>query len=248
MATSSPSRTTREPPIRTSSSGAVRISVLPRSVRMNEMPGLVGHGGDELGRLVGVGGVQHRRAVHGTERGDVLERHLRRAVLADRDAGVRAGQADVRPRDRRHADEVVGAREERGERRGERHPAAHLHADRRGDHLLLGDEHLEVAVLVRLAEQLGVRRVRHLAVERDDVAAHRAERGQRLAVGLARRLLLADLVRRQLAAGRVEGVRRPALRRGERAPRGRAGRRAPRSPRPGRRAACRACRAGPRPP
>ena len=38
IATSSPSRTTRLPPIRTSSSGGVRTSVLPRSVRMNEMP------------------------------------------------------------------------------------------------------------------------------------------------------------------------------------------------------------------
>ena len=110
--------------------------------------------------------------------------------------------ADARPRDRRHADEVVGAREEGRERRGVRHPAAHLQADGGGDHLLLGDEHLEVAVRVRLAEQLGVRRVGDLAVERDDVAAHRAERGQRLAVGLARRLLLAELPGGQLAAGR----------------------------------------------
>ena len=38
MATSSPSRTTRLPPIRTSSSGGVRTSVFPRSVRMNETP------------------------------------------------------------------------------------------------------------------------------------------------------------------------------------------------------------------
>ena len=54
------------------------------------------------------------------DRGDVLERHLRRAVLADRDARVRAGERERRAADRGHADEVVGAREERGERRRER--------------------------------------------------------------------------------------------------------------------------------
>ena len=48
-------------------------------------------------------------------------------------------QAGSAPADRRHADEVVGAGEERRERRRERRPAAHLHADGGGDHLLLGD-------------------------------------------------------------------------------------------------------------
>ena len=54
-----------------------------------------------------------------------------------------------------------------------------------------------------------------LAVERDDVAAHRAERGERLAVRLARRDLLAELPRRQLAAGGLEAVRLAAGRRRE---------------------------------
>ena len=178
----------------------------------------VGHRGDELRRLVGVGRVQHAAAVDRAERREVLQRHLRRAVLADRHAGVRARQAQVRPRDRRHADEVVGAREERRERRGERLPVAHLHADRRRDHLLLRDEHLEVAVRVRLAEHLRVRRVRDLAVDRHDVAVDRAERGDRLAVGLAGRDLLAERPRsaarrrgRRTCAGR--GRRRRAWRR-----------------------------------
>ena len=100
------------------------------------------------------------------KRGDVLERHLRRAVLADRHAGVRAAERERRAADRRHADEVVGAREEGGERRGERPPADGLEPDRGRDHLLLGDVHLEVAIRVRLREDLRVRRVRDLAVER----------------------------------------------------------------------------------
>ena len=58
-----------------------------------------------------------------------------------------------------------------------------------------------------LAEHLGVRRVRHLAVERDDVRAHRAERRDGVAVGLARRDLLAEVPGRQLPALRLEDVR-----------------------------------------
>ena len=70
-----------------------------------------------------------------------------------------------------HPDEVVGAGEERGEGRGERPVAAHAQPHRRGDQLLLGDEHLEVAVGMGLGEQVGEGGVAHLAVERDDVAA-----------------------------------------------------------------------------
>src|SRR3954471_3149629 len=65
-----------------------------------------------------------------------------------------------------------------------------------------------------LAEQLGVRRVRDLAVERDDVAAARADRGQGLAVGQARGHLLAEIPRRQVAAARLERVLFAALGRG----------------------------------
>ena len=69
-----------------------------------------------------------------------------------------------------------------------------LHADGRRHELLLGDEHLEVAVRVRLAEVLRVRRVGDLAVERDHVRRRIvAERGQHLAVGLARGDRLAEL-------------------------------------------------------
>ena len=131
----------------------------------------VSHRRDKLRRLVRVARVKDGRAVHRAEGGDVLESHLRRPVLADRDARVRAGHGERRPADRRHADEVVGAREERGEARRERAPAARLEADGRSEHLLLGDVHLEVSLRVRLLEDLGERRVRHLTVDRDDVAA-----------------------------------------------------------------------------
>ena len=84
---------------------------------------------------------------------------------------------------------------------------ARLEADRRGDHLLLGDVHLEVALGMRLREDLGERRVRHLAVDGDDIAPGGADGRQRVPVRLARRHLLAELVARQLERARLEAVR-----------------------------------------
>ena len=85
---------------------------------------------------------------------------------------------------------------------------AHLDPDRGGDQLLLGDEHLEVPLRVGLGEDLGVGRVRDLAVERDDVAAAVAERLERVAVRLARRDLLAQRRRSAARASRcLEHVR-----------------------------------------
>ena len=185
------------------------VGLAPRVRAQVGDPGVLGHQSHERGGLVGIGRVQHDARVHRAERGEILERHLRRPVLADRDAGVRADQVDVRAADRGHADEVVGPREERGERRGERPEAADLEADRRGDQLLLGDEHLEVAVGMGLGEHLREGRVRHLAVERDDVGALGAERRQRLAVGHARGDLVVRPPARPLhVVTRVEVARR----------------------------------------
>ena len=172
----------------------------------------IGHRPHELGGLVPVAGVEHGRAVDRPELGQVFEAHLGGAVLADRDARVRAAQPERRAADRGHADEVVGTGEERGERGAERFPAQHLQPDRRRDHLLLGDVHLEEPVRVRVAEDLGEGRVRHLAVERDDVSPLAAERGKRLAVGLARRDLGADLVARPVLGRRLEAVRLAVVR------------------------------------
>ena len=66
------------------------------------------HGRDELCRLVAVARMQNGAAVHRAKGREVLEAHLRGAVLADRDARVRAREAVVRAADRGHADEVVG--------------------------------------------------------------------------------------------------------------------------------------------
>src|SRR5215470_15798230 len=55
------------------------------------------------------------KASSGPHHREVFQGHLRWAVGADFGPGVGAAQPDVRLRDGRHADEVVGAGEERGE-------------------------------------------------------------------------------------------------------------------------------------
>ena len=148
--------------------------------------------------------------MHGAQHGQVFQGHLGRAVGADLHAGVRAGQADVGLGDRGHPDEVVGAGEERGERGRERPVAADAEADRGRDQLLFGDEHLEVPLGVGLGELVRVGRVADLAVHGHHVGPG-AERGQRVAVGLAG----GDLVARRVVggqrdlAGRWRGRRAP---------------------------------------
>src|SRR5680860_1788992 len=90
------------------------------------------------------------------------------------------------------------ATEEGAEGRAERLPAARLQADGGGDHLLLGDVHLEEAVRVLGGEALRVGRVADLAVERDDFLVDRADPGEGVAVGAPGGDLLADLVGRPL--------------------------------------------------
>ena len=200
------------------------------------------------GGLVGVARVQDGRAVdrRGTTRcprapsATGRPRRSRRRRASPR-AGCRRARSPPSGRSRTRA-----RRTPRTSRRTA--PSRAPGTDGGGDHLLLGDEHLEVAVLVGLAEVLGVRRVGDLAVERHDVAAARAERGQRLAVGLAGGDLLAELPRRQLGVRGLEAVPLAARRLGAARRAGRARRPAPRSPPRARRAACRACPAGPRPP
>ena len=115
-----------------------------------------------------VGRIEHDRVRHGAHHRQILEPHLRRAVLADRHAAVRAGELEVGARDRRHADVVEGARQEAGEGRDERDLAARRQADRDADHVLLGDEALEVALRVRGEEALGEGRVLGVAVDHRD--------------------------------------------------------------------------------
>ena len=91
---------------------------------------------------------------------------------------MRADELEVRLADGGHPDEVVRAGPERGERGRERQPAARLHAQGRGRHLLLRDEHLEEPVRVLAGEVLRPGRVADLAVQHDHIRPGRAERRQ----------------------------------------------------------------------
>ena len=55
------------------------------------------------------------------EHGDVLQGHLRRPVLADRDAAVGSGDVDVGLGDDAHPQVVEGSGDEAGERGDEHH-------------------------------------------------------------------------------------------------------------------------------
>src|ERR671921_691940 len=119
---------------------------------------------------------------------------------------MRAGETDVGARDRGHPDKVVRAGEESGEAGGERDPVAHAHPHGRRDHLLLGDEHLEVAVGVFLCELLGLGGVAHLAVEGDNVFPGAAKRLEGSPVGAAGCLFVPDLPGRKVQfAGEARG-------------------------------------------
>src|SRR5688572_12779804 len=110
---------------------------------------------------------------------------------------MRAGETDVGAGDCGHPDKVVGAREESGEAGGERDPVAYAHPHSRRDHLLLGDEHLEVASGKLLGELLGLGRVTDLAVEGDYVLPGATQRLEGSAVGPAGRLFVPDIPGRQ---------------------------------------------------
>lgn len=104
-----------------------------------------------------------------------------------------ADQAQVDPGDRGHADEVRGAGEEGCEGGGVGEVSAGGQAGGGGDHLLLGDEHLEEALWMLLDEVRDAGGVRDLAVQGDHPGVDLRERGERRTVGLPGRDLLPEL-------------------------------------------------------
>ena len=110
---------------------------------------------------------------------------------------MRADQFDIRPRHRRHADKVDRPGQEGSKGGGKRGVPPHLQADRRGDHLLLGDVHLKVAAGVGAGEVLGVRGVAYLAVEGHHIRTG-AQRPERITVRAAGGDAVALFVHREL--------------------------------------------------
>ena len=110
---------------------------------------------------------------------------------------MRSGHLDPDLADRRHADEIVRAREEAGERRGKRDGAPRREAHCRADHHLLRDVYLVEPVGNALGELLAERRVLHVCVEGGHARIRFAELRDGRAVCLARRDLIAELVGRR---------------------------------------------------
>ena len=206
MATSSPSWAMREPPMRTSSSGAVRTGVLPRSVRMNEMPSRSASAATSF--AVCCASLGCRTVEPWMARSEAMSS----SAICDGPSSPMDTPA-CEPLSTIFACEIAPMRTKSYAR--DRN-AANVDMNgvqprtcmpvAGGHELLLGDEHLEVAVRVRLAEVLGVRGVGDLAVQGDDVAADVRQRGDRLAVGLAGRDLVAR-ARRTAARRRASRTR-----------------------------------------
>src|ERR1051325_6082499 len=103
--------------------------------------------------------------MHGAYHRQVLEGHLRGAVLADRDTGMRSDQIDISARYGSHSNLIECAREERGEGGGERYLLKRLQAYRRADKLLLRDIDLDKPIGIGLLEFVREGGVAHLAVQ-----------------------------------------------------------------------------------
>src|ERR1700730_7061916 len=99
---------------------------------------------------------------------------------------MRTTQADIRARDRRHADEVIGAGKERREGRGKGNLVAHAHTYSRCDELLFRYILLKEAVRVSLRELLGIGGVADLTIQSDNIGIGCTQRLQRVTVGFAR--------------------------------------------------------------
>ena len=185
-------------------------AVFGRLVRMYAGPGMIGRERHETLGADRVARVEHGDVRLGAAHRQIFERHLRGPVFADRDAGVRSRHLDADVADRRHADEIGAARQKAGKRRGKRNRAARRQSHRRSQHRLLGDEVLVEAIRKRLFELVAEGRVLHVGIERDDALVGLAELGERDAVGLAGRDLIAQLVgrrRHRLRRWRLGGTR-----------------------------------------
>ncbi len=149
----------------------------------------VGEAGDVRSRrdkccgLIGVAGLEHGGAGHRAKARDVLQTHPRRAGLAYRQPRVRAAQPYRGPADGGHPGELERAGCEGREGRRERGEAAGRESHGRRKHLLLGDEHLEIAVGMRHGEQFGVGGVVGLRVQHDDVVAGITKGDKSLTIG-----------------------------------------------------------------
>ena len=102
--------------------------------------------GHRFGQTLGGNGItriEHRRTVNRAKHRQVLESHLRRPILADRNAAVRSAEIDIAAADRRHAHLVVRARRKAGESIEEGNFAEGRQANADAHQILLGNVALD---------------------------------------------------------------------------------------------------------
>src|SRR5258708_25994382 len=128
---------------------------------------VIGHLRYQLRGLISIAWIEHSATKNSSRHRQVFECHLRWAILANRDPGVRAAQANIGARDCSHANEVIGTREECRKGRGKRDFVAHTHTDRRRHHLLFSNVHLKEAVLEGLVELVSIGRIAYLTIQCD---------------------------------------------------------------------------------
>ena len=114
-----------------------------------------------------VGGADHRHTGDHAHQGEVLAALVRRAVLADRDSGVRRADLDVQvgvgDRVAHLLERASGG--EHGKRRNERNGAGRGDPGGNAHHVALGDPAVEEPVGMLFCEQAGLGRLRQVGVE-----------------------------------------------------------------------------------
>ena len=143
---------------------------------------------DQLHHRHFVGRTHHYEPRQRTGQADVLDAHLRRSILADRDPAVRPHRFQIDVGKRRGDAQLLEAlvEHEGGKTRHERNFSRRGEAGADRNHVRLGDSALEKAIGKLLAELGRVGGLGEIRVEYDDVRVSAPQLDERLAEGLAR--------------------------------------------------------------
>src|SRR5256714_5425538 len=146
---------------------------------------MISHLGYQLCRLIGVAWIDDGTTKDGAQHGQILERHLRRSILANRDTCVRTTEADVGTGDGSHTDKVIGTREECGKGRSEGYLMAYAHAHCCSHQLLFGNILFEKAIRIGFGKLFSIGRVAYLAVQPNDLRIGGAKGHECVTIGFA---------------------------------------------------------------
>src|SRR5438067_8618664 len=130
---------------------------------------MISHLGYQLCRLIGVAWIDDGTTKDGAQHGQILERHLGRSILTNRDPCMGTYKTNIGAGDGSHTNEIIGTREERGKGRSERYLMAYAHAHSCSHQLLFGDILLEKAIRAGFGKLFSIGRVAYLAVQPNDI-------------------------------------------------------------------------------